>query len=29
MRNLFFIAVFALPMLVGFGSPSTAAPRGR
>ncbi|MBB4370573.1 hypothetical protein GGD63_003368 [Bradyrhizobium sp. cir1] len=29
MRNLLFIGVLALPMLVGFGSPSTAAPRGR
>ncbi|MCK1340364.1 DUF3551 domain-containing protein [Bradyrhizobium sp. 38] len=29
MRNLLYIAVLALPMLVCFGSPSTAAPRGR
>jgi len=29
MRNLLFIGVLALPILVGFGSRSTAAPRGR
>ncbi|WP_084305331.1 DUF3551 domain-containing protein [Bradyrhizobium sp. ARR65] len=29
MRNLVFIGVLALPILVGVGSPSTAAPRGR
>ncbi|MET4359293.1 hypothetical protein ABIC08_009270 [Bradyrhizobium sp. RT9b] len=30
MRNLLlFLCVLALPILVGFGSPSTAAPRGR
>lgn len=29
MRNLLYIAVLALPMLVCFGSPSTAAPRAR
>ncbi len=29
MRNLLFICVLALPILAGFGSPPTAAPRGR
>ncbi|WP_314963849.1 DUF3551 domain-containing protein [Bradyrhizobium lupini] len=29
MRNLLFICLLALLILVGFGSPSTAAPRGR
>ncbi|MFK4485016.1 DUF3551 domain-containing protein [Bradyrhizobium sp. USDA 336] len=29
MRNLLFIGVLALPIVIGFGSPSTAAPRGR
>lgn len=27
MRNLLLIAIFVLPILVGFGSPSAAAPR--
>ncbi|MBP0114377.1 DUF3551 domain-containing protein [Bradyrhizobium vignae] len=28
MRNLLFLIILALPILVGFGWPSTAAPRG-